>query len=119
MLKMSELFTHREEGQVVVIDLLCGLDRLSVLSIKNYLKGLITKEKKNKLVINFDKIDHINSTVVGALVGIQNLARKKRNGKVVLCCVNPNIQRTFELIGASKVLEIYETEADAIDSFPL
>lgn len=114
---MAKLFAVREEGKVVIVDLLSGLDRLSVLSIKNHLKGLVAK-KKNKLVINFDKIDHINSTVVGALVGIQNLARK-RKGKVVLCCVKPNIRRTFDLIGASKVLEIYDTESEAKESFSL
>ena len=112
---MSEVFAVREEGKVAVIDLLSELDRLSVLSIKTQLRGLITKKRKNKFVINFDKIDYINSTIVGALVGIQHLARE-RNGEVVLCCVKPNIRRTFDLIGASKILKICDTEAEALES---
>ena len=112
---MAEVFTVREEGKVAVVDLLSELDRLSVLSIKTHLRGLVTKKGRNKFVINFDKIDHINSTIVGALVGIQHLARE-RNGSVVLCCVKPNIRRTFDLIGASKILTICDTEAEALEN---
>jgi len=112
---MAEIFTVREEGKVTVVDLLSELDRLSVLSIKNYLKGLVTKRKGRKFVINFDEIDHINSTIVGALVGIQHLSRR-RKGEVVLCGVKPNVRRTFDLIGASKIMKIFDTEAEALES---
>ena len=112
---MAEVFTIREEGKVVVVELLSELDRLSVLSIKTQLRGLVTKKKKNKFIINFNKIDHINSTIVGALVGIQHLVRE-RGGDLVLCDVKPNIRRTFDLIGASKILNIYDTEEEALSN---
>ncbi len=112
---MAEVFTIREEGKVVVVELLSELDRLSVLSIKTQLRVLVTKKKKNKFIINFNKIDHINSTIIGALVGIQHLVRE-RGGDLVLCDVKPNIRRTFDLIGASKILNIHDTEEEALSN---
>jgi anti-anti-sigma factor len=50
---------------------------------------------------------------VGALVGIQHLVRE-RGGDLVLSNVKPNIRRTFDLIGASKILRIYDTEEEAL-----
>jgi len=112
---MAEAFTIREEDRVMVVELLSELDRLSVLSIKTRLRGLATKKRQNKFIINFSKIDHINSTVVGALVMIRSLA-KEHGGDLVLCDVNPNIRRTLDLIGASKILSIYDTEKDALEN---
>jgi len=113
---MAEDFAIREEdNKVTVIEFLSELDRLSVLSMKTRLKGLATKKKQNKFIINFSKIDHINSTVVGALVVIRSLA-KEHSGDLVLCDVKPNIRRTFDLIGASKILRIYDTEKDALEN---
>ena len=113
---MAEVFNIRESGKVAIVDLMTELDRLSVLSIKTQLRGLVTKKGKNKFVINFENIDHINSTIVGALVGIQHLVRSQ-NGDLRLCSVKPSIHRTFDLIGASKILQIYDTEEEALASF--
>ena len=51
---------------------------------------------------------------MGALVGIRDTV-KRRGGDLALCCVNPDIQKTFDLIGASQILSIYDTEADALE----
>lgn len=111
---MAELFTIREEEKVTLVELLAELDRLSVLSLKNQLTELAKKRRK-KFILNFSKINHINSTIIGTLVGIRNTVQK-RGGDLVLCCVNPDICRTFDLIGASQILSIYETEKGALEN---
>ncbi|HIE29344.1 TPA: anti-sigma factor antagonist [Candidatus Poribacteria bacterium] len=112
--KMMDVFAIRKEGKVTIIELLTELDRLSVLAIKNQLAELVKKRRK-KFIINFDKIDFINSTIVGALVGMRTLVRG-RSGDLVLCNVEPKIRRTFDLIGASQILKIYDTEKDALEN---
>jgi anti-anti-sigma factor len=37
-------------------------------------------------------------------------------GDLILCCVNPKIRRTFDLIGTSQILKIYDTEEDALEN---
>lgn len=110
---MAKPFEIREEGKVTVVELISELDRLSVLSVKTHLKDLAKKRRHNNFVVNFSKIDHINSTIVGALVGIRTTA-KEHGGELVLCNVNSNISRTLDLIGASKILKIYDTEEEAL-----
>jgi anti-anti-sigma factor len=111
---MAEILVMREEGKVTIVELLSELDRLSVLSMKNQITELTKKRRKN-FIINFSNIDHINSTIIGALVGMRDTV-KRRGGSLVLCCVNPNIQQTFDLIGASQILSIYDTEEDALEA---
>ena len=110
---MAEVMTIREEGKVTIVELLSELDRLSVLSMKKQITQLTKKRRKN-FIINFSNIDHINSTVIGALVGMRDTV-KRRGGDLALCCVNPDIQKTFDLIGASQILSIYDTEEDALE----
>jgi anti-anti-sigma factor len=111
---MAEILTIREQDNVTIVELLSDLDRLSVLSMKNQVTELAKKRRK-KFIIDFSNIDHINSTVVGTLVGMRDIARR-RSGDLVLCCVKPNIRRTFDLIGASRILKIYETEEEALEN---
>ena len=112
---MDEVFRVREEGKVVVVDLISELDRLSVLSIKNEIRALL-KRGRNKIVVNFANLDHINSTIVGALVTLQHLA-KENGGDLRLCGLNDKMRRTFDLIGASKLLQIFKEEVEAIASY--
>jgi len=112
---MEEVYRVREEGKVVVIDLLSELDRFSVLAIKNEIRALL-KRGRNRIVVNFKNLERINSTIVGALVTMQHLA-KERGGDLRLCCLNERIKRTFDLIGASKLLKIYDEEGEAIASY--
>jgi anti-sigma B factor antagonist len=112
---MDKVFKLREVGKVVVIDLVGELDRLSVLSIKNEIRALL-KKGRSRLVVNFQNIDHINSTIIGALVTLQHFAREN-GGDLRLCCLMDNIRRTFDLIGASKILQIFDKEEDAIASY--
>ena len=111
---MEEIIAIREEDNVTVVELLSQLDRLSVLSMKNQLTELASKRHK-KFILNFGNIDHLNSTVIGALVGIRDTV-KRRGGDLVLCCVKPKVRRTFDLIGASKVIRIYDTEKEALEN---
>jgi len=111
---VTDVLAIREEGNVTLVELLSELDRLSVLSIKNQVTDLVKKRKK-KFIINFSKIDFINSTIVGALIGMRNIVRE-RGGDLILCCVKPKIRRTFNLIGTSQILKIYATEEDALKS---
>ncbi len=49
-------------------------------------------------------------------MGMRNLVTE-RGGDLVLCSVKPRIRYILGLIGASKTLKIYGSEADAIASF--
>jgi len=112
---MSEVVTARESGDICIIDVNGDLDSYAAVDLRKNLE-LLARNKNYKLIVNLSKVEYINSTAVGALVGISKQVRQKK-GDLKIYGLADNLQRTFDLVGASKVLEIYDSEADAIASF--
>jgi len=113
---MAKAFDIRAEGGIQIIDLLAAPDRLGVFNLKSHLTDLVLKENRRKLVINFQNIKNFNRVDIFALVNIRHLARRQR-GDVSLCCLKPSIRKAFDLSGVSKVLDIYDTEQEALAAF--
>ena len=83
--------------------------------LRKTLEDLVS-QKTQKIVVNLSQVHHINSTAVGALVGIAKRLRQK-DGDLKVCGLADNLKRTFDLIGASSVLEIYDSESSAPAKF--
>lgn len=111
----AELITIRENADVKIIDVKTDLSSYAASDLRKVLENLL-QEKVNKVVVNFSEVSHINSTAVGTLVGVAKRLRQN-GGDLKLCSLAANLTRTFNLIGASSVVEIYETEKSAIAAF--
>jgi anti-sigma B factor antagonist len=106
--------TIRESDDICIIDVNGDLDSYAAVDLREELENL--QRKNVKVVVNLSKVEYINSTAVGALVGTAKRVRRKK-GDLKVYGLADNLQRTFDLVGASKVLEVYASEADAISSF--
>jgi len=91
------------------------LDSYTAVDLRKELDGL-QKQRNYKIVVNLSKVEYINSTAVGALVGTAKQIRR-RSGDLKVYGLAENLRRTFDLVGASKVLEMYDSESDAMSSF--
>lgn len=111
----TELITTRENADVKIIDVKTDLSSYAASDLRKVLEDLLL-EKVNKIVVNFSEVNHINSTAVGTLVGIAKRLRQN-GGDLKLCNLASTLTRTFNLIGASSVVEIYESEKSAIAAF--
>ncbi len=111
----TELITTRENADVKIIDVKTDLSSYAASDLRKVLEDLLM-EKVNKVVVNFSEVNHINSTAVGTLVGIAKRLRQN-GGDLKLCNLAATLTRTFNLIGASSVVEIYESEKSAIAAF--
>lgn len=89
------------------------MDHCSLLSLKNQLRNLVTRQGRQRLLINFTDVEYINSTMVGTFVGVQHLVLN-RGGELAFCCIRPRLRRIFDLIGASKILAIFDSEEEAL-----
>ena len=76
----------------------------------------LQSQRNYKIVVNLSNVEYINSTAVGALVGTAKQVRR-RKGDLKIYGLADNLKRTFDLVGASKVLEPYDSENNAISSF--
>lgn len=64
------------------------------------------------LIINLSKVEYLDSTGLGVLIG--GLKRLRENdGNLALVGPGMRILRIFEITGLDKIFDIYETEAQA------
>jgi len=108
-------FEIRTESGVSVIDVSGQLDAFTTPDVKAEFKKL-TDARNYKLVLNLQKVDYVNSTGIGAIVAVAQQVRR-RKGDLKLFGMKEDIRKVFDLVGASKILEIFETEQEAINSF--
>ena len=115
MIKMFDLVTIRGDNGIRIVDVNCDLDSYTAVQLRKELESLV-HQKIYKLVVNLSNIEHINSTSVGALVSLSKQVRQKK-GNLKVCGLTGSLQSTFDLVPASKALEAYSSEVDAMASF--
>lgn len=109
------IFEIRSQDGVDVIDIIGQLDAFTTPEIKVEFKTL-TDDRHYKLALNFEKVDYVNSTGIGAVLAVAQQVRK-RKGDLKIFSMKPDIRKVFDLVGASKILDIFETEQEALNSF--
>ena len=75
--------------------------------------ALVDFPKGGTLILNFGLIDWFPTAFYSFLLQALQDTRAK-GGRVVVCCLTPNVKEGFELMGGPKLLEAYSTEARAI-----
>ena len=113
---MSEIRvdTHEDRG-IVVIDVEGRIDAFLVTKIREVINDLV-QEGKVKLVIRFEKVSQINSTALGILVGRLRRVRI-HGGDIKIVGLSPEIQRIFDVMGASRIFNIYADIEGAKQAF--
>lgn len=109
------LFEMRSQDGVDVIDITGQLDAFTTAETKAEFKTL-TDDRHYKLALNFEHVDYVNSTGIGAVLAVAQQVRKKK-GDLKIFSMKPDIRKVFDLVGASKILDIFETEQEALNSF--
>jgi anti-sigma B factor antagonist len=108
--------TQREVRGVVILDLVGRLvvedgvppfvERMNALSHRD----------GTRIVLNFDKVTYLDSAGVGA-VAWKYVTVRKRNGDVKLLNLRPKSHNVLHTTKLLTVLESFESEDAAIDSF--
>lgn len=101
-----EMFIKRH---VLYVRLNGELDQNNVENIRVRIIELIDKYLIKHLVLNFSKLQFMDSSGVGFIIGRYNRL-KKDHGEVILCNLNPNIKRLVMLSGLSKICMIKKDE---------
>ena len=75
----------------------------------------VFEQEKVKVLVDCTELEYISSAGLRALLTAAKTA-KKTDGKIVLSCLNANVQQIFEISGFTSIFDIYETCDTAIDS---
>jgi len=73
-------------------------------------------ESKQKIVLHLEKVSYIDSAGLGALVAAFRGARD-RGARLKLCSLSPQVRHALEATRLTRVLEIFDNESAAAQSF--
>ena len=107
----------REKDGVIVVEL-AGEIRLSD-DITPALHRQVVEQPaggESDILINFTKVDFIDSHGIGGIVA-SYLAVKEKKGRLKLACLSPKIWLIFHYSGLTRILEIFDSEDKALQSF--
>jgi anti-anti-sigma factor len=109
--------TIRELNDIVIIDIGGDILQYEVkgFSLYHHVKDQLHAGKRN-LIINFEKVDFIDSLGVGDLLS-SYVSTNNLGGKIKLVKVAPKIQSIFQVTLMDRLFEFFDDEEAAIKSF--
>jgi len=108
-------FEIKEKGDIVIIVLdgeMVGGPDATMLSEK--LHGLI-EEGRNRIIIDMAKVNYMNSSGLGILIGGLTTVRNN-GGKLRLLNLAPKLQELLRITKLDQVFTLYDDEGKAIAS---
>jgi len=113
-MEMDLQINVRNNGSVPIIDLTGEVDAYTSARFREAMVDLIETGAAH-LIISMMKVEYIDSSGLGALVG--GLKRStERGGRIVIVCDNPQIRKVFEITGLEKVFPLYDAEDEAVNT---
>jgi stage II sporulation protein AA (anti-sigma F factor antagonist) len=92
------------------------LDELAVKKIGDELNGVADRADCRNLVLHFASVVGLSSLMLGKLLMLEQKMASK-GGKLTLCEIEPEVQEVFASTKLNHILDIRESEDDAIRAF--
>lgn len=91
------------------------LDAHTFSRFEDQLRNLI-REDKNRIVVQMKNLDYISSAGLGVFMSVIGEIRQK-GGDIKLSDLNSKVYKVFDLLGFTKLFQIFPTEEEAIKAF--
>ena len=112
--------TVRNFGDIIVAEVLDELiDRLdtqAVDEISHALLALAPKGTQVKLVVDFGRVGFMGSSLLGVLIRLR-VRTVEHGGALKICALNTAIAKMLSIVRLDQILDIYEDQQIAMDSF--
>lgn len=103
------------EGGCSVIAVEGGLDAFVVTKVKDVINDLIANGSY-RIVLDMEGVKEINSTALGILVSRLRRVRL-HGGDIKLARLREGVRKVFDVMGASRIFEIFEGIEEAVGAF--
>ncbi|RXK85016.1 anti-sigma factor antagonist [Chlorobaculum sp. 24CR] len=105
------IITETSANGIVIVALEGRLDALSAPKLRG---SPPVADPKTAVVLDLEKVDFMDSSGLGAIVGA---AREKGDPAcgIVLSCMNNKVRRTFETTNAQRLFHIFDDTSAAVD----
>jgi anti-sigma B factor antagonist len=113
--KESKMDITTVDGVVIVSFGLASLDNISgVEEMSERLRDYITVNRPGKMVIDFAGVRFFSSTVLGLLVDVWRRL-KEYEGQMLICGINPQLNRVFKITNLDKIFAFYPDKDSAVE----
>lgn len=112
MLKLS----HRLENSVCVVALDGQLKMAGVAALESYLRPFLDDRKIQGILLNFDKVDLIDSSGIGLMISIRKTLQS-RQAELALCGLSDRLERMLSIVGITSIFSIFPNELEALQFF--
>jgi anti-sigma B factor antagonist len=102
-----------ERGAYSVLSVSGEVDVATVPRLREQLHGLVA-QGRTKIVVDLERVDFLDSTGLGVLVGALKRVRADEGGVLHLVCTQARIRKVFEVTGLTKVFELFDSVDDAV-----
>ncbi|RZS79395.1 anti-sigma B factor antagonist [Motilibacter rhizosphaerae] len=109
---MDLSLSTRPEGDKTVVEVGGEIDVYTAPRLREQLVDLVA-EGKYHLVVDMEKVDFLDSTGLGVLVGGLKRVRA-HDGSLRLVCTQERILKIFRITGLTKVFPIHDSVEDAL-----
>ena len=108
--------TQKVNGKEVKLVMVRGfLDAHSFPVFEKELNALI-EQGSNNMVLNLSGLDYISSAGLGVLIGVAKKLRVNQ-GDLKLSALPEKIYKIVNLLGFTRILQVFDNDQDAINSF--
>lgn len=107
--------TVRHVGAITIVEFLDRrlIDTARIEALGSRITELVNSANAVKLIINFQKVEYLSSTMLNVLIALDT-AIKRKNGRLALAHLDPELQKVFALMKLNKVMTICKTVDDAM-----
>ena len=107
---------QRETNGVVILDVAGELHEGPETPRLRVIAKQLADEGKLRLLLNFSKVTWVASTGLGMLVATK-ATYEKEGGTLKVCSLNKRVRTLFEVTRMHVMMELYNTEAEALAKF--
>jgi stage II sporulation protein AA (anti-sigma F factor antagonist) len=106
---------HQRRGTALLVTMRGELDLLTAPVFRTQVdQELETYERLSNLILDLSKVDFIDSSGLGAILGRYKRIRE-RGGKLLLVNAQPQVQKILELSGLDKIMPLFPDAERALE----
>ncbi len=109
------IFSHRVDNGICIIAIEGNIALDGVNEAKEFLKPHVESDEIKGIVINFEKVNFIDSSGIGLIVSVFK-TMQERSGSFAITNLSKKNEEIFTITRLNKILNIYPTEEEAISA---
>jgi len=99
----------------IIVYLRGELDQHTANTVRNAIEKEWSKKLATYIILNMEQLTFMDSSGLGVILGRYKQVTND-GGKLVICCVNRQVEKIIELSGLKNIINFYNTETEALNA---